>query len=78
MGSLLKKILIHVKFYVELLKFEVSWTTKNCGFSKLVGSTIGCVGWTTFEVGSVTSTTKTTSLTCKSTLRTSNICYVLV
>ncbi len=77
MGSSLKKILIHIKFYVEVLKFEVSWMTKNCGFSRLVGSTIGCVGWTTFEVGSIISTTKITSLTCKSTLRTSNTCYVL-
>ncbi len=78
MGSLLKKILIHIKFYVELLKFEVLWTTKNYEFSRLVGSTIGCVGSTTFEVGSETCTIKTIGLTCKSIWRTSNTCYVLV
>jgi len=77
LGSSVKKILIDIKFYVELLKFEVSWMTKNCWFSRLVGSTVGCVGWTTFEVGSIISTTKITSLTVKSTLRTSNTCYVL-
>jgi len=73
-----KNILIHIKFYVELLEFEVSWTTKNCGFSRLVGSTIGCVGWATFEVGFVTSTTEIIGLTCKWTWKTSNTCYVLV
>jgi hypothetical protein len=77
LGSSVKKILILIKFYVELLKFEVSWMTKKCGFSTLVGSTIGCVGWTTFEVGSIISTTKIIGLTCKSTLKTSNTCYVL-
>ncbi len=78
LGSLFKQILIHIKFYVELLKFEVSWTTKNCGFFRLVGSTVGCVGWATFEVGFVTFTTKTIGLTCKTTWRTSNTCYVLI
>ncbi len=43
-----------------------------------MGSTIGCVGWATFEVGFVTSTIETTCLTCKSTWRTSNACYVLI
>jgi len=78
LGSLLKKILTQIKFYVVLLKFEVSWRIKICGFSRLVGSTIGCVSWATFEVGYVTSTIETTCLICKSTRRTSIACYVLV
>jgi len=80
LGSLLKKHINPHQVLCRITKVWSSWTTKHCGFSRLVGSTIGCVGWAIFEVGFVTFTTEIICLTYKWTWRTSNTntCYVSI